>query len=214
MSTDPWANAVTNHATNTDSVPHLFRNIREFYLSYPISQDRPPSCISEAITTGQERRQWRATLYALDDLASIPAWQLYYITTTSVCSQAAVCCSLSWILHLVTHFVDPAAEVHQSCTLRMALWGQKIVCTRLYLKYISARIWTAYSLCGYFKCCIKVVNKSQRGNRSLSRDSWRVPPEYGTRMDDGLLLTGCDHSLPNPPKFATLKANTCQLSFK
>jgi hypothetical protein len=138
MSTDPWANAVTNQATNTDSFPRLFRNMREFYQSKPLA----PSCISEAITAGQERRQWRVTFYALDDLASIPAWQLYYITTTSdcTCSQAAVCCSLSWILHLVTQFVDPAAEVLQSCSLRMALWGQKHVCTRLYLKYIIARI--------------------------------------------------------------------------
>jgi len=39
MSTDPWANAVTNQATNTDSFPRLFRNIREFYLPYHISQD-------------------------------------------------------------------------------------------------------------------------------------------------------------------------------
>ena len=90
MSTDPWANAVTNQATNIDSVPHLFRNIREFYLSYHISQDLASSSISEAITAGQERRQWRATLYVLDDLASIPAWQLYYITTTYDCSQVAV----------------------------------------------------------------------------------------------------------------------------
>jgi len=95
MSTDPWANAVTNQVPNTDSVPHLFRNIREFYLSYYISQDLAPSCIGEAIAVSQERRPWRATLYELDDLASIPAWQLYYITTTYDCSQAAVCCSLS-----------------------------------------------------------------------------------------------------------------------
>ena len=212
MSTDPWANAVTNQETNTDSVPHLFRNKRKFYLSYHISQDLAPSCISEAITAGQERQQWRSTLYALDDLASIPAWQPYYITTTSDCSQAAVCCSLSWILHLVTQFVVPAAEVHQSCSLRMAFWEPKHVCTRLYLKYISARIWTWYSLCGYFKCCIKAVKKSQTGSRSLSGDSCRVLPEYGTRMYDGLLLTGCDHSLPNLPKFATLKTNRCQAS--
>jgi len=124
-----------------------------------------------------------------------------------------VCCSLSWILHLATQFVDPAAKVHQSCSMRMALWGQKHVCTRLYLKYISAR--TEHdSLCGYLKWCIKVVNKSQTGSRSLSRDSCRIHPEYGTRMDDGLLLTGCDHSLPNRPKFETLKTNMCQLSFK
>jgi hypothetical protein len=166
MSTDPWANVVTNQATNTDSVPQLFRNKRKFYLSYHISQDLAPSCISEAITTGQERRQWRATLYALDDLASIPAWQPYYITTISDCSQATMCCSLSWILHLVTQFVAPTAEVHQSCSLRMAFWEQKHVCTRLYLKYISARIWTWYSLCGSFKCCIKVA-KSHRQEAGL-----------------------------------------------
>jgi len=95
MSIEPWANAVTNQATNTDSVPQLFRNVRDFYLSYHITQDLATSCIGEAITVGLERRPLRATLYALDDLASIPAWRLYYITTTSDCSQAAVCCSLS-----------------------------------------------------------------------------------------------------------------------
>jgi len=34
---------------------------------------------------------------------------------------------LSWILHLITHFVDLAAELYQSYSLRMALWGPKRV---------------------------------------------------------------------------------------
>ena len=36
-------------------------------------------------------------------------------------------CALSWIVHLVTHFVDLAVEIYQSCSLRMAFWGPKHV---------------------------------------------------------------------------------------